>query len=110
MRRLGALPLAHQPGERWLYHTGVEVAGVLIARAAGTPLDQLLHERIFAPLGMRDTSFSVPAANQERLAHLLPARRRGQARGVGRPPHRQVVASATVHGGRRAGWAGIDGG
>lgn len=68
MRRLGALPLAHQPGERWLYHTGVEVAGVLIARAAGTPLDQLLHERIFAPLGMRDTSFSVPAANQERLA------------------------------------------
>ena len=49
--RLGTLPLAHQPGERWLYHTGAEVLGVLVSRAAGQPLDAFMRERIFEPLG-----------------------------------------------------------
>jgi CubicO group peptidase (beta-lactamase class C family) len=62
MRRLGTLPLAHQPGERWLYHTGADVLGVLIARAAGQPLDAFMRERIFEPLGMGDTGFFVPAS------------------------------------------------
>lgn len=35
MKRLGALPLMHQPGEKWMYHTGSDVLGVLIARASG---------------------------------------------------------------------------
>jgi CubicO group peptidase (beta-lactamase class C family) len=60
MRRLGTLPLARQPGERWLYNTGSDVLGVLIARAAGQPLDAFLNERVFAPLGMVDTGFHVP--------------------------------------------------
>jgi CubicO group peptidase (beta-lactamase class C family) len=68
MRRFGALPLLHQPGERWMYHTGFEVLGVLIARAAGQPLETFLRERIFAPLGMKDTGFSVPASTIDRLA------------------------------------------
>lgn len=68
LRRLGTLPLMHQPGERWMYHTGSEVLGVLIARASGQPLEQFFQERIFAPLGMKDTSFSVPAAKLDRLA------------------------------------------
>jgi CubicO group peptidase (beta-lactamase class C family) len=68
MQRLGALPLMHQPGERWMYHTGSDILGVLIARAAGTTLETFLHERIFAPLGMRDTGFHVPQANLDRLA------------------------------------------
>lgn len=67
MRRLGSLPLVHQPGERWLYHTGSDVLGVLIARAAGRPLPEFLHERIFAPLGMADTAFSVHAEDLHRL-------------------------------------------
>jgi len=67
MRRLGALPLLHQPGERWMYHTGSDVLGVLIARAAGQPLETFLRERIFAPLGMKDTSFSVPPSAIDRL-------------------------------------------
>ena len=68
MRRLGTLPLMHQPGERWMYNTGSYVLGVLIARAAGQPLETFLRERIFAPLGMKDTSFGVPADKLDRLA------------------------------------------
>jgi CubicO group peptidase (beta-lactamase class C family) len=68
MRRLGTLPLMHQPGEKWMYNTGSYVLGVLIARAAGQPLETFLRERIFSPLGMKNTSFSVPADKVDRLA------------------------------------------
>ncbi|MBV8145407.1 MAG: beta-lactamase family protein [Gammaproteobacteria bacterium] len=67
LRRLGTLPLMAQPGDAWLYNTGSYILGVLIARAARKPLPQLLEERIFAPLGMKDTAFSVPPAKRERL-------------------------------------------
>ncbi|MGF1428403.1 serine hydrolase domain-containing protein [Kitasatospora sp. LaBMicrA B282] len=59
--RLGSLPLMHQPGERWLYNTGSDVLGVLVARASGRPFEQFLRERLFDPLGMADTGFAVPA-------------------------------------------------
>jgi CubicO group peptidase (beta-lactamase class C family) len=68
MRRLGQLPLMHQPGERWMYNTGADVLGVLIARASGQPLETFLRERIFDPLGMKDTGFSVPTTSLDRLA------------------------------------------
>jgi CubicO group peptidase (beta-lactamase class C family) len=67
MRRLGALPLACQPGERWLYHMGSEILGVLIARVTGGTLGAFMRERIFEPLGMKDTGFSVPARERHRL-------------------------------------------
>ena len=68
MRRLGQLPLMHQPGEMWMYNTGADVLGVLIARASGQPLEAFLRERIFEPLDMKDTSFSVPGHKLNRLA------------------------------------------
>jgi len=68
MRRLGSLPLMHQPGEQWMYNTGSDVLGVLIARASGQPLETFLRERLFEPLEMRDTGFSVPEASLDRLA------------------------------------------
>lgn len=68
IRRLGTLPLMGQPGELWFYNTGSDVLGVLIARASGQPLETFFSERIFTPLGMKDTSFSVPAAKLDRLA------------------------------------------
>jgi CubicO group peptidase (beta-lactamase class C family) len=68
MRRIGRLPLIHQPGEKWMYHTGADILGVLIARLAGVPLADFLRERIFAPLRMRDTGFSVPDTAIDRLA------------------------------------------
>jgi CubicO group peptidase (beta-lactamase class C family) len=68
MRRFGSLPLIHQPGERWLYHSGSDILGVLIARVSGHTLETFLRERILAPLGMNDTAFSVPEAKLDRLA------------------------------------------
>ena len=68
LRRLGTLPLCHQPGERWMYNIGSYVLGVLIARASGQSFETFLQERIFAPLGMKDTGFFVPAEKLDRLA------------------------------------------
>ncbi len=80
LRRLGSLPLMYQPGERWVYHMGSEVLGVLIARLAGQSFEDLLRERLFEPLGMRDTGFWVPAAKLERFASCY------QDGGPGHPP------------------------
>jgi CubicO group peptidase (beta-lactamase class C family) len=67
LRRLGTLPLACQPGSAWLYDVGAAVLGVLIARASGQPLDEFLRQNVFEPLGMRDTGFTVPAGDLDRL-------------------------------------------
>lgn len=67
MQRLGSLPLMYQPGEQWLYDTGAQVLGVLIERAADKPFEAFLRERIFGPLGMDDTGFSVSPRQLDRL-------------------------------------------
>jgi CubicO group peptidase (beta-lactamase class C family) len=67
MRRYGSLPLIYQPGERWLYNAGSEILGVLIARVAGITFGEFLRERLFAPLGMKDTAFYVPKDKQHRF-------------------------------------------
>ena len=66
MARLGELPLLAQPGERWLYQSGSQVLGVLAARAAGAPFEDVMRERLLGPLGMKDTGFH--AADAGRLA------------------------------------------
>jgi len=58
--RVAGLPLAFQPGEGWLYDTGIDLLGVLLARAAGKPLSHLVAERITGPLGMTATAFGTP--------------------------------------------------
>src|SRR5262249_34370245 len=70
LRRLGSLPLMAQPGERWMYNVSVDVLGVLIERVAGMSLGEFMRERIFDPLGMRDTGFNVPPEKTDRF---LPA-------------------------------------
>ncbi len=67
MSKVGSVPLIYQPGTRWLYHTGSDLLGVLIARASGKSLGDFMRERIFEPLGMKDTGFMVPAAETGRL-------------------------------------------
>lgn len=59
MRRLGALPLAGQPGSGWNYHNCSDVLGVLLERATGTPVSDLLAEHVTGPLGMTDTGFTA---------------------------------------------------
>jgi CubicO group peptidase (beta-lactamase class C family) len=67
IKRFGMLPLMYQPGERWQYNTGSLVLSVLIARASGQPLAQFFRARIFEPLGMSATGFSMPAERTSRL-------------------------------------------
>jgi CubicO group peptidase (beta-lactamase class C family) len=67
---LGSLPLAYQPGERFHYGHSTDVLGFLIGRVEGKPFRRVLQERIFAPLGMRDTDFWLPNEKRSRLASL----------------------------------------
>jgi CubicO group peptidase (beta-lactamase class C family) len=67
MATLARIPLLRHPGDAWLYNTGSDIQGVLIARISGRPLAEFLAERIFEPLGMNDTGFTVPAASLNRL-------------------------------------------
>lgn len=70
--RLAELPLHYQPGSTWEYSLGLDVLGLVIEKVAGMPLRQYLDERLFTPLGMRDTGFAVPPANLGRYAQTLP--------------------------------------
>jgi len=67
MEALARLPLIHQPGEKWTYSLGVDVLGCLVEVISGKNLEQYLTERLFRPLGMKDTYFNVPAAKAGRL-------------------------------------------
>jgi len=67
MKRFATLPFMDQAGLRWRYNVGSLLLGVLLARAAGGPLGDLLRERIFEPLGMRDTGFTATAAQGARM-------------------------------------------
>jgi len=67
LRRLGSLPLLAQPGERWMYQVSGDVLGTLIARVSGQSLGTFMRERIFDPLGMKDTAFHVPLEKIRRL-------------------------------------------
>jgi CubicO group peptidase (beta-lactamase class C family) len=65
-----ALPLLFQPGREWNYSVATDVLGRVVEVASGMTLDRFFAERIFEPLGMRDTGFSVPEDQQHRLAAL----------------------------------------
>jgi CubicO group peptidase (beta-lactamase class C family) len=67
LQKLGSLPWMAQPGERWMYHVSSGVLGALIARVSGQSLGAFMRERIFEPLGMKDTAFQVPSEKIERL-------------------------------------------
>lgn len=65
--RIAALPLRFQPGTRFDYGFGQDIAGVVVENISGQTLDAFLRSRIFEPLGMGDTSFYVPAEKAGRL-------------------------------------------
>ncbi|MBS1660443.1 MAG: beta-lactamase family protein [Bacteroidetes bacterium] len=70
MDALGKLPLGNQPGEKFTYGLSVDVLGCLIEVISGKNLEEYLTERIFRPLGMKDTYFNVPAEKADRLTAL----------------------------------------
>lgn len=67
LQKLGSLPWLAQPGERWMYQVSGDVLGALIARVSGQSLGTFMRERIFDPLGMKDTAFYVPPEKMDRL-------------------------------------------
>ncbi|HSC29398.1 MAG TPA: serine hydrolase domain-containing protein [Vicinamibacterales bacterium] len=66
--RLAKLPLAHEPGTRWHYGLSTDVLGRVVEAVSGQPLDAFLRERVFEPLGMRDSAFYVPPEEADRVA------------------------------------------
>jgi CubicO group peptidase (beta-lactamase class C family) len=70
LAELAKLPLAHQPGDRLTYSHGTDVLGIAISRIEGKSLSEVLSERIFGPLGMPDTGFSVGTAGRRRAATM----------------------------------------
>lgn len=65
--KLATIPLQFSPGDAWNYSVSTDVLGYLVGKISGTPFPQFLQERIFAPLGMVDTAFTVPADKAGRL-------------------------------------------
>lgn len=70
MKRLGKLPLVHQPGEKWTYGLSVDVLGDIIETVSGTNLEDFLRKNIFEPLQMNDTWFNLPADKFNRLTSV----------------------------------------
>lgn len=70
-KNLAALPLRFEPGTKWNYSRSTDVLGAVIEVAAGKPLDALLNERIFEPLGMDETTFFVDSSKAARLAQPI---------------------------------------
>jgi CubicO group peptidase (beta-lactamase class C family) len=70
IERLAKLPLVYQPGEGWIYSVSVDVQGYLVEKLSGKSLPEFLRERIFTPLGMKDTDFFVPEEKLSRLATI----------------------------------------
>ena len=63
-------PLMHQPSERYTYSMGMDVLGCIIERVSGVKFDEFLNTRIFKPLNMQDTFFSVPESKRDRFTTL----------------------------------------
>jgi CubicO group peptidase (beta-lactamase class C family) len=67
MKKLGTLPLVHQPGEKFTYGLNSDLLGCIVEIVSGMTLEAYFHKNIFEPLGMRDTYFNVPASKANRL-------------------------------------------
>jgi CubicO group peptidase (beta-lactamase class C family) len=72
LARLSALPLRYQPGTTFEYGPGFDILGLAIERITGRAMHEYLNERLFRPLGMRDTAFVLPSAQASRQARVLP--------------------------------------
>ena len=68
MKKLSDIPFAHEPGEKWTYGVSTDVLGYLVEVVSGMPFEKFLQTRLFEPLGMVDTAFSVPVEKLDRFA------------------------------------------
>ncbi len=83
--RVAALPLIAQPGERFYYGVNTDLLGIIIEKISGQRLGEFMQARIFGPLGMADTGFTVPAAQRHRLARVYRREGNGPLTAVASP-------------------------
>ncbi len=91
VKRLAGLLLLFNPGDRWEYGLSVDVLGRSVEVISGEPLDQFFHDRIFVPLGMKDTYFFPPDAKVDRLASVYTYYRE---KGLNRFPDKTITEGA----------------
>ena len=101
-RQWASVPLVFQPGSEWNYGVSTDVLGRLVEVLSGQPLDEFFEQRIFAPLGMRDTSFGLRPGGRRRLPGPAVPRDAGAAR---RPVERDDLQRGVRR--RRAQQAGV---
>ena len=81
VKKLSEIPLVHEPGERWTYGVSVDVLGYFVEVVSGMPFEKFLQTRIFEPLGMVDTAFSVSLEKLDRFAALYQLNKEGGMKG-----------------------------
>jgi CubicO group peptidase (beta-lactamase class C family) len=69
-RKIAGLPLAYQPGSKWLYSISMDVQGAIIEKLSGQSLPDFMQSRIFGPLGMTDTAFHTPPQKRPRRSTI----------------------------------------
>jgi CubicO group peptidase (beta-lactamase class C family) len=110
--RLATLPLIDQPGAGFHYSHSTDLLGFLLARLDGAPLSTVLERRVFGPLGMRDTGFSVPAMKRDRRAALCGFDSEGRLTTLSEAPGGQALAERpeemTFESGGQGLWSTLD--
>ena len=70
INKLAKIPLLYQPGTRWVYSVSMDIQGYIVEKLSGQSLPDFMQQRVFGPLGMKDTGFFVPKEKRNRFATL----------------------------------------
>lgn len=97
-------PLAFQPGKKWVYGPSVDIQGYLVEKLSGKPLDVYLKERVFGPLGMKDTDFCVAADATNRVASTYKYEG-GKLERISKPSAEQIVKRPSFQSGGGGLWS-----
>jgi len=89
VERAANYPLAFQPGERWQYGSSTDFVAVLVEKMSGMTIDQFARERIFQPLGMRDTQYNIPREKVDRVAAVYRPDRDGHITLLRKPEYHE---------------------
>ena len=99
--KLASVPLLYDPGTRWSYSLATDICGYLVELISGQPFDEFLKERIFEPLAMHDTDFSVADSALPRFAacYVRGLDKRLKLQDDPAESHRALLQHVVLHGG-----------
>ncbi len=78
IEKLAKIPLAYQPGTKWVYSASMDIQGYIVEKLSGQTLPDFMQEHIFKPLGMKDTGFVVPADKRGRFVTIYRSNEKGE--------------------------------